>query len=346
MRPYARRPVNDSRPKPIVRVLTLAARALGTLVALLGTAWAVLALSLDGPGRTAAAGFVLLLVVLRFRLRPHRRARLAVAAALALVVVWWLSLQPSNDRDWQPDVARLPGMRVEGDRLELTDVRDFAWTSDEEGTPRWQPEEFQLADVVGVDLVLCDWGAPAIVHTIMSWEFADGRHLAISIETRKELGEGYSAVRGAFRQFELAYIVATERDVLGLRAAFRGERLRLYRLAVPPEEARELLLTYAKRIQALADDPAWYNAVTHNCTTTIRLHALDMGVQKPWDWRMLVNGRVDEMLYERGRLGQALSFAELRARCDVTEVARAALDSPDFSARIRATLPPRAAPGG
>lgn len=344
VRAYPRRALNVPRPKPVVRALLLAARALAVLALLLGTAWAALALTIDGPGRAAAVVFVVLVLGLGFGLRPRRRALLAVLAALGLVLVWWLTLRPRNERDWQADVARLPGMRVQGDRLEVSDLRDFDWRGSEEGEPRWTSASYALADVVGVDIVLSDWGAPAIVHTIASWEFADGRHLAISIETRKERGEGYSAVRGAFRQFELAYVVAEERDVLGVRAGFRGERLRLYRLALSPELARELLLTYTQRIQRLAAEPAWYNALTSNCTTTIRLHALDTGLDRPWDWRMLLNGRIDELLYERGRFGHALSFDELRTRCDVTAAARASLGASDFSARIRAQLPPRAAP--
>ena len=50
-----------------------------------------------------------------------------------------------------------------------------------------------------------------------NWEFDDGRHLAVSIETRKERGEVYSALRGFFRQYELYYVVADERDVVRLR---------------------------------------------------------------------------------------------------------------------------------
>ena len=72
----------------------------------------------------------------------------------------------------------------------------------------------------------------------MSWEFADGQHLAISIETRKERGEEYSAVRGFFRQYELYYVVADERDVIGVRTNYRGEDVYLYRLKTPPASAR------------------------------------------------------------------------------------------------------------
>ena len=309
-------------------------------------AWAALALAIDGPGSLAGLLFVVC-VALCLRIRPRWRTHAAIAILIAIVLGWWFALEPSNDRDWQDDVARLPGVKVLGNQLEVTNVRDFEWTGAEEGRPRWQTRTYSLADVRGVDLVLSDWGAPMVVHTILSWEFSGGQHLAISIETRKERDEAYSAVRGAFRQFELAYVVAEERDVLGVRARFRGESLRLYQLPLPPEEARELLLVYAGRIETLAVRPAWYNALTTNCTSTIRLHVLDMGLPSPWDWRLLLNGRLDELLHERGRIYPELSLVELRARCDVTQAAREAFGQDDFSARIRAGLPgPPATRGG
>jgi hypothetical protein len=189
------------------------------------------------------------------------------------------------------------------------------------------------------------WASPLIAHTIMSWEFDDGGHLAISIETRKERGESYSAVRGFFRQYELYYVVADERDVIGVRTNHRGERVYLYRLAASPARARALLLAYLERVNQLARAPAWYNAFSHNCTTSIRLHVQEIGVANPWDWRILVNGHGDQMLYERGSLNRDLPFDELRARSDITARAQAADSRPDFSTRIRDGLPERPPPG-
>jgi hypothetical protein len=258
-----------------------------------------------------------------------------------LVLVWWLSIEPRNDRDWLPDVRELPTTEIDGDRLVVTNVRDFRYRSETDFTPRWSERTYDLSRITGLDLVICDWGEKLIVHTMLSWEFADGEYLAISIETRKEVGEEYSAVRGFFRQFELYYVVGDERDLIGVRTNLRGERVRLYRLDVSLERARELLEVYARRVDDLVEHPAWYNALSHNCTTSIRLHAVELGIEQPWNWRVLVNGHGEELLYMRGNVNTTLPFDELRRRSDVTEAARAAADAEDFSARIREGLPAR-----
>ena len=317
--------------RPRRRWIGCVARALLFTAGVLVTTWAAIAVAVDGPGTFAAGLLVALVIAVYWRVRPKLLARLAAVFVLACTVVWWLTLAPRNDRAWQPDVARLPEMRVDGTQLVVSNVRDYAWSDAETGTPRWVKRTYALDEVQGVDLVLSDWGTPFVVHTIVSWEFADGSHLAVSIEARKELGEAYSAWRGFFRQFELAYVVGEERDLLGVRARHRGETLRLYRLSLSPALARELLLTYVARIERLADDPAWYNALTTNCTTTIRLHAVDSGLENPFDWRILANGSVDELLYDRGRLQRSLPFEELRKRSDVTRAAHDAFGSADFS---------------
>ena len=69
--------------------------------------------------------------------------------------------------------------------------------------------------------------------------------LCFSIKTRKEIGESYSAIGGFFRQFELIYVAADERDVIRGRTNFRrGEDVYLYRTTVPPEKARERFMDY------------------------------------------------------------------------------------------------------
>jgi hypothetical protein len=275
-------------------------------------------------------------------LRPFRRAALIVLLALALVIGWWLLIPASNDRDWYPDVARLSRATVDGNRLTIQNVRDFDYRSETDYTERWETRTFDLDGLKGVDLFLSFWGPTLIAHTIASWEFADGSHLAISIEARKAKGQSYSAVRGFFRQFGLYYVVADERDVIRLRTNYRGERVYLYRTTMPA--ARALLLDYLADVNRLAEHPRWYNALTHNCSTTIRYHVQHVSPGRPWDWRILANGYVDELAYERGAIDTKLPFAELRAHSDVTERAKAADRDPDFSQRIREGLPcPRVA---
>lgn len=306
--------------------------------------WAVMALWLDGPSRrplavAAIAAYLLLSGAALLRVRPWRRALVAFWLVFALVLGWWWSLAPRNDRPWLPDVARHATAVIDGDRVTIRNVRNFDYRSATDFTPRWEERTYDLHGIRGVDLFLSYWGSPLIAHTIASWEFAEGPPLAISIETRKEAGESYSALRGFFRQYEVYYVVADERDVVRLRTNYRGEDVYLYRLRVPPARAREFLLAYLEEINRLAVQPRWYNAVTHNCTTTIRYHAQQVAPGNPWNWRLLVNGKLDELGYMRGQVATDLPFAELRRRSNITARAHAADQSPSFSARIRVGLP-------
>ena len=328
------------------RIGAVVVAGLLTLVGVAFIAWGGLALWFDGPESRLVAGLLVagfVAVSLLLPLVAGKRGLAGVALVWVALLGWWLHIPARADRDWLPDVAQLPSARIVGDRVTISNVRNFDYRSETDFTPHWEERTYDLSLVRGLDLFLSYWGSPMIAHTIMSWEFDDGSHLAISIETRKERGELYSAVRGFFRQYELYYVVADERDVIGVRTGHRGEHVYLYRLRVSPAQARALLLSYLDGVNRLARAPAWYNAFTHNCTTSIRLHVQDVGIHNPWDWRILVNGHADELLYERRNLNHELPFAELRTRSEVTTRAQAAESVPDFSARIRDGLPARPA---
>ena len=272
-------------------------------------------------------------------LRPFRWPVLLVLAGFGMLGLWWWTIQPSNDRDWSPEYANLPWAEVEGDRLTLHNVRNFEYRSETDFTPHWETRTFDLSKITGADIFLSYWGSPTIAHTIMSWEFAEGPPLAISIETRRERTETYSAVRGFFREYEIYYVAADERDLIGLRTNHRGEGVYLYRLRMPPERARALLLDYVKTMNTLRDRPAWYNAFSDNCTTSIRMHTKAVGGFAGIDWRLLATGYLDRMLYDGGAVDTRLPFEQLKAAGRVTERAKAAGRNPDFSERIRDAVP-------
>jgi len=317
---------------------------LAVLVLLAVTAWGAAALWIDGPASrplaaALAVGFAVSMLALPLRVRSFWRGLLAAALIFAGVLVWWNSIEPRNDRAWLPDVAELPRARIDGDRVTISNVRNFHYRSENDYDAHWEERSYDLSQLRGVDIFLSYWGSPWIAHTIASWEFADGRHLAISIETRKEHGEAYSAVLGFFRQFELYYVIADERDVIGVRANHRGEDVYLYRMRTPVPTARAVLLDYLEEVNRLVEHPRWYNAFSHNCTTTIRHHAQHVAAGNPFDWRILVNGKIDELGYERHQVDTSLPLEELRRRSNITEKARAAAGAADFSARIREGLP-------
>ena len=346
----AQRTCHDPHERPraagLLRVSHVLLRGAGALASLALAAWCAMALHIDG-GAPAWLAIVLGIALAATACIALVRVRsLPAAAALAFVapaaiIAWWLALEPSNDREWLPDVARTTRFTLEGDRLTVTDMRDFRYRSDEDFDARWVTRSYDLSKLVGMDIFYSFWGPTLIAHTITSWEFADGSHLAVSIETRKEVGEEYSAVLGFFRQFELAYVVAQERDVIGVRAGHRGEQVFLYRLAASPERARRLLVDYVRRINALADTPAWYNALTTNCTTTILHHVRALGIAFPSDWRLIANGYLPELQYELGSINTSLPFDALRERSDITERAKFAGSPEAFSRHIREGLPER-----
>ncbi len=319
-------------------------------VALLAAAaWWSLALRFRLPGpawlATAVAGaYALAAIAVLVRVRPLGRAAVVLLGSFAVLALWWSTLRPSNDRDWAPEYAHAPYGEITGDRLVLHNVRDFDYRSETEFTPRWETRTYDLSRLTGLDLFMSYWGSPWIAHTILSWRFENGPPLAVSIETRRERSESYSAVRGFFRQYEIFYVAADERDLVRLRTNYRGENVYLWRLRTPPDRARALLLDYVQEMNRLARQPDWYNALTHNCTTTIRTHTRHVGGASPFDWRLLANGYADEMLYERGVVDTSLPFPELKARCSIDAKGRAAGQDPAFSARIREGVP-RPAPG-
>jgi hypothetical protein len=329
-------------------VRTLARVAVAIPLVVVALFW-VGALYFAGPrpqslSTALALGYLLGTVAIFVFMRPFRRAVVLYGAVFVGLLAWWSTLLPSNEKDWAPEVARLPWAEIAGDRLVVHDLRNFDYRSETDWTPRYEEREYDLSKLVGVDLFMSYWGSPAIAHTIMSWQFEDMPPLAVSIETRKDKTQQYSAVQGFFKQYTIFYVVADERDLVRLRTNYRGEDVYLYRIRMPPEQAKAILLDYFETINDLRERPRWYNALTQNCTTTIRMHVQHIGGMQPFDWRLVVNGYGDQMLYERGRIDTSLPFAELRARSNVVARAKAADQDPEFWRRIREGLPDPRAP--
>ena len=176
---------------------------------------------------------------------------------------------------------------------------------------------------------------------MLSFGFTNGDYLCVSIEARREKGEAYSTLRGFFRNFELMYVVADERDLVRLRTNYRvGEDVRLYRTKpVSIEVAREVFLDYMRTVERLHTQPEWYNALTANCMVEAFHRAAPYGPRAHWNWTVILNGHFDESLYRVGAVATNLPFAEFRQRCLVNKAAQAADKDPAFSQRIRAGVP-------
>lgn len=266
-------------------------------------------------------------------------ARLGFLAAFAVVLVWWLLMPPSNSRNWQADVALLPWAEIQGARVTIHNIRNCDYRSETDYTVRYYDRTFDLAALQSIDLSLVYWGSPAIAHTMLSFGFQGNGFVCFSVEARKQVGEAYSSIKGFFRQYELIYVIADERDLIGLRTGYRGEQVYLYRLTESSHLARKVFLDYLREVNALKERPEWYNALTGNCMTSFRIHKAPYNPDARLDWRLIVNGYLDEMLYERKAIDTTLPFAELKRRSLINGRAKGLDKSPAFSQQIRAGLP-------
>ncbi len=331
------------------RFLTGSIRWLGALVLLGITAWGALALAVVGPGGdkgrlVLAAVYGLAGLAAIVALVLHRGLRFALpvfAVALVAIGVWWSTIKPSNERDWQPEVTKLAYATVNGDLVTVHNIRNFDYRTETDFTPAYYDRTYDLKKLDSGDLVAVYWMGPAIAHLFLSFGFGED-HLAISIEARKEKGEGYSSAKGFFRQYELYYVVADERDVLRVRTNYRKdppEDVYVYPVRVPRENIRRIFIEYMRRLNDLREHPEFYNTLTTNCTTAILMNTRVNPDSVPFSWKVLLSGYAPEYAYESGRMDRSLPFEELQRRSLVNAAGQAADQAPDFSRRIRAGLP-------
>ena len=325
------------------RFLSKVLRGAWFLFRVLLIAWATLAIYYSNlPSarlRIALAISFAALAIWLLWLSRDRRASVVFIIVFLGVVAWWLSISPSHDRPWRPEVAVMPRATIDGDRVHIAGVRNFEYRSLIDFTVRYEEREVQLSHLTHLDFLVSYWSEGLVGHTFLSFIFDNAPPLSISIETRPEVGEGFNPVASLFKQFELIYVVGDERDLVRVRTNYRKETVYLYRLNSPPDDVRRLLMVYLKRINELADQPEFYHLLSNSCTINIIRYMNAAGRAGRFDIRHLLNGMIDSYLYHSGRVDTTLPFDELRRRSRINEVALVADDAPDFSERIRASLP-------
>ena len=337
--PAPRRPFSS---RPRLRVLRAIGIAIMWFILALLTLWAVAALYVDLRIPALRIPVTLIYVVgiitILFKLKRSWAAALCFAGFCS-VLAWWLTLKPSNDGNWQPDSDRTAWAEMDGDRVTIHNLRNCDYRTETDYTNCWSDRTLYLSQIRAADFFLTNWGIPFASHPIVSFQSGDNEHVAFSIEARYKAGQAYSTILGFFRQFGLIFVAADERDVIRLRTNYRkDEEVYLYRVHVQPEVARAMFLTYVTYLNKLKDHPEWYNELTRNCTTALdKQLAANVNNPQPWNYQFILNGTLDELLYDRGRLVTGgLPFPELKQREHINAAAQAADHSPDFSALIRA----------
>jgi len=260
--------------------------------------------------------------------------------AYGLLLVWWRSLRPSNHRDWTGDVAQTVGGKIDGNVVTLDKVRDFLWRSNDDYTPRWITQSYDLARLRSLDMIVSSWALPSIAHMLISFGFGENEYVVFSVEIRRQKDQVFSEIGGFFKEFELVVIAAQERDIVRLRTNVRREETYLFRMSFEPAVMRALFLAYVAEANALVREPRFYHTITRNCTTVLYRMLKRIVRRLPFSYRVLLSGYMPEYFYGIGYLDQRHPLEELRAFGYVSERGRIADQSPTYSADIRRGIPP------
>ena len=318
---------------------------IAALVAM-ASAWGALALWYKAPGgrpaRSAASAAWLVLAAACLIGLWHGWLAIALpafAAAYVGLLIWWIGLSPSNDREWADDVAQMVRGTVNGDLVTLQNVRNFAWRSEVDYTPRWETRSYDLARLIALDMIVSYWSRRTIAHMLISFGFDDGTHVVFSVEIRREKSESFSEIGGFFKEFELCIIAADERDIVRLRTNVRREETFLFRLKLPVAAMRSLLLAYLEEANTLARVPRFYHTISGNCTTLVWRMLKRILQPLPFSYRVLLSGYLPEYVYEVGALDRRYPIEELRTLGYISERARGSDQSAEFSRDIREGVP-------
>ncbi len=303
--------------------------------------WTAGALYYDAGNRGFwGCGFVLvwtlLCLALLIYVKPFWLASIVITGVVFCVLCWWLSLKPTHDRNWDPNFSQLPEFVVQGDIITVRNVRNTEYRSLQDYDLKYETREFRFSELKAVDVLILYWGSTLMSHPMAIFDFGGGRHLCISIEVRYRDGETYDVLSSLYRQDELMYVVSDERDAILRRTKFAsGQDCYLYRFQIDKQATNEVLLEYIEQTNHIFRQPRWYNAVTANCTTSIYRQGRS---RMAWDWRILFNGNLDGMMYERNHLDQQLPFEELKKTSWINARANSA-SKEAFSQTIRKGLP-------
>lgn len=243
----------------------------------------------------------------------------------------------SQYRQWRPDLMVLPYAEIEDDRVYLYNIRDCEYRTEEDYDVRHFDRQVILDDVRTIDFIVVPFKeTPAIAHTMLSFGLRDGEQIVFSVEARLKKGEQYATIPGATRQYELMWVVGTERDLIRLRTDVRDVDVYLYPTKATPEQARKVFLAAVARVNELQRRPEFYDLLRNNCTTNIvdMVNSLRPGYI-PSDIRIVFPGHSDKMVYDLGLLAAEGPFQLIKSASKINSVAKIYSQSPTFSRDIR-----------
>lgn len=281
-------------------------------------------------------------VVLLFALwQPVWQPFLVFLTAVGAFLAWWLRLKPQQHRNWDDTVKRLPHADISGDTVRIHNVWQHDYRTFTDFTSNYVIRTLHLPNLIAADLLIFSWGSRWMSHPVVCFDFGPDGRVCFSIEVRFRRGQKYALLPSLYRQQEITIIVTDEYDAIARRTKYGTDTGHLYRLNVPAERVRAMFLEGVAAVNHLSHTPEWYNGLWANCTTFFfRLP----GVRPRWDWRVLVNGQLDRMLYASGELDRSVPFDVLERAAYLNDLVTTA-PREGFGDHLRARIAERQAEG-
>ncbi|HEX7707262.1 MAG TPA: DUF4105 domain-containing protein [Thermoanaerobaculia bacterium] len=266
----------------------------------------------------------------------------AVTLAVLSLVALRLTRSASNDRAWTESQRIAPRVTASDERVDIRNLRDFTWRSETDFDIRYEDRTYDLSELDSAWYVVSRFGSvPGLAHAFLSFGFGD-EYVAVSVEARKEATESYSPIRGLLGQYELIYVIGTERDLIGLRTNVWREAVTLYPIRAGRETLQRTFLDIVGRAEKLAVEPELYDTLLNSCSSNIVRHVNTISPgQIRADLRTVLPGYSDRVAHELGMIDSDLPLERLRETFRIDAVAQRSPLDERFSRAIRQHLPGR-----
>lgn len=260
---------------------------------------------------------------------------------IAVLSIPYIFKKPSNNRNWSSDQQILPYAEIDGPLITMRNIRDFKYTSENNYTPHYYDKTFNIDDIKTVYYNITPFHKVKSAHTFLSFEFEGGNFISISVEIRKRVGQKFSAFKGLIRGYEIMYVVADERDVIGLRALHRKDSVYVYPLVLKVSTMKRLFMNIVKKINSLKEKPEFYNTITNACNTSIARHLMNgssTNKRMPFDIRVVFPADSDALAQKLKIIDDSLPIKKLREKYLVNSRVEKYANDSDFSIKIRRPL--------
>lgn len=264
-----------------------------------------------------------------------------LALVLLGVLVFMLVTNPSLSRNWSLDQFLMPEVKFTDDGMvHINNIRNVHYRTTRDYDLDYYDHDIAIDDVEAVWLAIAPFSGFGAAHAFISFGFSDGTYMAVSIEVRRRKGKSFDPVKGFFRQFEIMYVLADERDVIGVRTNIIKYDVRLYPIGTDKDIIREVFCDVLKRAAKLGREPEFYNTIWNNCATNLVRHARRFS-DKPipaWSPAYLFPEFFDRIAYRLSILDTNLDYKTARKYFNITARAQAEGISDNFSKAIRKGL--------